>query len=176
MQASAKVLNIFRRYSKLCERASIDEAYLDVSEQVIDVHELYLRQSDRLRVLIVIFELGWIIINYLICCDDGDPGQVEEMLEKAIDWEGELRRLLEPAGGSGSTSEGVPVMLIEGGSLAVYNAYDRRYDSCQCVCQFSHQSAKASRCVQLTMLTCAWTEQITSRCHNCRPDASVCPK
>lgn len=34
VQASAKVLNIFRRYSKLCERASIDEAYLDVSEQV----------------------------------------------------------------------------------------------------------------------------------------------
>ncbi|KAG0625135.1 hypothetical protein M758_2G030400 [Ceratodon purpureus] len=83
-QASAKVFNIFRRYSKLCERASIDEAYLDVSEPV------------------------------------------EEMLEKDIDWEGELLRLLEPASGSERTSKGVPVMLIEGGSLAVYNAYDRR--------------------------------------------------
>ena len=58
------------------------------------------------------------------------------MLEKAIDWEGELQRLLEPAG-SDSTSKGVPVMLIEGGSLAVYNAYDRRYDSCQFVFLFS---------------------------------------
>lgn len=60
-------------------------------------------------------------------------GQVEEMLEKAsIDWEGELQRLLEPAG----SEKGVPVMLIEGGSLAVYNAYDRRYDSFQCVNRF----------------------------------------
>ena len=54
------------------------------------------------------------------------------MLEKTIDWESELHRLLEPAG-SDSTSKGVPVMLTEGGSLAVYNAYDRRYDSFQCV-------------------------------------------
>lgn len=66
----------------------------------------------------------------------GTHGQVEEMLEKAIDWEGELHRLLEPAE-SDSTSKGVPVMLIEGGSLAVYNAYDRRYDFCQCIYQFS---------------------------------------
>lgn len=81
-QASAKVLNIFRRYSKLCERASIDEAYLDVSEQV------------------------------------------EEMLQKdSIDWEAEFHRLVEPAPGSEKGA-----MLIEGGSLAVYNAYDRRAD------------------------------------------------
>jgi hypothetical protein len=128
LQASAKVLNIFRRYSKLCERASIDEAYLDVSEQVIDIHELRLRQSNGF--LVVAFELEWIVINYLIWSDDGTHGQVEEMLEKgSIDWEGELHRLLEPAG-SDSTSKG--------GSLAVYNAYDRRYDSCQWVNQFSH--------------------------------------
>lgn len=51
--------------------------------------------------------------------------QVEEMLRKdSIDWEAELHRLVEPAPGS---EKGV--MLIEGGSLAVYNAYDRRFDS-----------------------------------------------
>ena len=47
------------------------------------------------------------------------------MLQKDLDWDRELQRLLKPAGPEGA-SENVPVMLIEGGSLATFNAYDRR--------------------------------------------------
>ena len=47
------------------------------------------------------------------------------MLQKDIDWDGELHRLLQPSGPEGAL-ENVPVMLIEGGSLATFNAYDRR--------------------------------------------------
>lgn len=88
------------------------------------------------------------------------------MLEKDMDWESELHRLLEPTG-SETTSKGVPVMLIEGGSLAIYNAYDRRYDSHHCPQQLSHWDLNDFRCLDLTRSTYSWTEQVISRQYNC---------
>lgn len=49
------------------------------------------------------------------------------MLQKDCDWEGELQRLLQPAGTEGAAKE-VPMMKVEGGPLVSFNSYDRRYE------------------------------------------------